>query len=201
MPQTTEEWLEILLVLPTYKKVVEFIAHYQSQRINSQVFYEVLTAMAEDKREEINEWGVRAAGATPNYQSFHYLTSVIAEPSMPGKVRTLATTQLDIYKNTQYLDVLKSIVSSSEYSFTQTLAAQLIAKSAYESIKKKQNIKENQVNSQGEEPQRSPALSASVIKNYESTRDVLNQLLGKKTDSGLEAAVTEAINAINNFLS
>ena len=202
VPQTYEEWFKILLSYPSHKKTVEFTSHYQSRRVSAAVFYEILTAMAEDNREEVNILGVRAAGSTPSYQSFDYLTTVIAETTIPRKARNLAKTQLEIYANFQYLNILKSLVINSEYEETQKAAAKLIAKSARDNLKKKE-AGEGQVGTLGEEePARDPAVSATTIKNYQLTKEMLNSVLQMgNLDSDVASAINEAINAIDESLS
>ncbi|MCB9024976.1 MAG: hypothetical protein H6625_01555 [Bdellovibrionaceae bacterium] len=202
-PASTDEWVRILLDYPSYKKVQEFITHYLGRRVSTAVFYEVLTAMAEDSREDVNIFSVRAAGSTPSYQSFYFLTTVIAEPTMTQKVNSLARNQLETYANLQYLSTLKSIVVTNDYPFAQTLAATLIAKSARTNLKKpNDNTPSDTITPLDVDGNRSPALTASIIKNYEQTKELLTDILKiGKIDNSLISALNEAIRAIDGGIA
>ena len=204
VPTSTDEWIKILLDYPNYKKLQEFIAHYLNQRISALVFYEVITAMMEDSREEVNIYAIRAAGSTPSYQSFYFLTTAIAEPSLSSMVTSLARTQLETYRNLQYLNTLKSVVITQGYPMAQTLAVRMIAKSAQTNLKKKTNTTTsappaNEINT---DENRNPTVTENVKENYQKTRELLTDILTLEgTDSNLASALNEAIRAIDDLLT
>ncbi len=200
IPQTAEEWIQKLLVFPSYKKVVQFINTYQSRLISANVFYEVLTAMAEDSREEVNVFAVRSAGSTPSPQSFIFITTVIDEPTLSSKVRNLAKGQLLTYKSLQYLVTLRTVILDSEYPYAKTLAANMVAQSAKLNLTNEQDVSSLDENT----PDRDTAAVSTpkVRKNYELTKEILAGVLNlSETDNSLASALNEAINAINAALS
>ncbi|MCB0357787.1 MAG: hypothetical protein KDD40_12295, partial [Bdellovibrionales bacterium] len=133
------------------------------------------------------------------------LTTVIAEPTLTQKVRGLGRTQLEVYQNIQYLSVLNSIVLNSEFSYAKTLAATLIAKSARTHLQSDKNVKSDDsgnANTLDNNNNRSPAVTASVIKNFEESKEVLSNVLHLgDLDTSLASALNEAILAIDDSLT
>ncbi len=202
IPQSTDEWLKILLVEPNYKLLMQFVDYYQSRLIPATTFYEVLTAMTEDSREEMNALAVTAAGSTPSYNSFLFLTSIIAE-GQSNKVKGSAKEQLSVYKNLQYLNVLRSIVVDSEQASASLLAANLIALSAKQNLKPKENVTDSS-SEQGipseNTPQTSNLLVENIKRNYELTRELLSAVVLRLQDNHLISAIQEAIQVIDESL-
>jgi hypothetical protein len=195
IPQTTEEWLKLMLADADYKLVTKFIDYYNSRMIPTSVFYEVLTVMLEDTREELNAYAVLAAGSTPSQNSFQFLIGAIEAPQLTEKIRSNARDQLSVYKNLQYLNVLKAIVAETEDVSASLLAANLIALSA----KKNLVATEPKPGATGS-LDTSKIIKESIKRNYEITRDLLNTLMGQSKDANLNSAFTEAIKAIEDSL-
>jgi hypothetical protein len=200
VPQTPEEWIEILLNFPDYKKLSHFIESYHSRLISPSVFYEVVDAMIADPRDEINLYAVKALGSTPSQQSFIVISELLEVSHITDKTKNTAKEQLNVYKSLQYLGVLKAIVASTDLNLPRTFAANLITQSAKHNLPKSKET--NDVSTQDNEPKRTTATDNSrVIKNYEQTKELLSSLLNQPMDSQLNSAITEAINYIEDSLA
>lgn len=188
LPESFEDWEVLVLRTPSYKNTTKLISHFQTNLVSPAVFYQVVEAMLEDPRDDMKKMGIFAAGSTPSINSFALLAKTMEKEAGNTNIYAEIKSQAQVYTRIQHLNILKTILLSSDSIYTLTLAAEYVEASA--------NINLPPTTETENEPFISPYAA-----QYESISTVLNNLLNSGFNNDFSRVANKTIEKIDIYLN
>lgn len=109
---TVEYWEAPIFEHMDPNAVLKLIDSYQVQKVSSGVFYELVTEMTQDSRDNVREFGLLSLQATPSAKSFSYL-AVIKHTDPEAELRNIANHEVNSYSEVNRLGFAIASISST----------------------------------------------------------------------------------------
>ena len=110
---TYADWAKLLLPTTTQATVAELVQDYQHNQVSSDVFYQLLDAMASEPAADEELLALYAANATPSVSSFSFLVSALKTDSGNSSVTNAVAQYIDAYSSLNEVPILKQVFSQS----------------------------------------------------------------------------------------
>ncbi|MCB0413632.1 MAG: hypothetical protein KDD50_04825 [Bdellovibrionales bacterium] len=153
------DWADKLLRYPNKKALRELIQFKNANKISEELYYELITAMLEDSRDEMKFVGLLGLASEQNVKNFSLLSDFVKGVGVTSEIGVKAKSILSAYNEKSYLSILGSTIVGSSNEFAVFTAAQYI-----ESIvkKDKQSLTHPELTSPSQEEQTSQVSSGEI---------------------------------------
>lgn len=108
-----EEWASILLQHPNRTEMQKFVEAFRSQKVTTDIYFQIMNAMMNDPRIEMQELGIDLASYNPSANSFKALAYFLKDQSFNGAANA-AQKRLDQYASIQHLSLLEKIMKQGD---------------------------------------------------------------------------------------
>lgn len=112
VPVTYEDWAQLVLGRPQPENVSKLVQYFNTNIVNAEVFYALLTAMSQENNPQQKLLAVGAAGKASNPRSFSFLVEVIRSEPQNSPIANEANTTLASYQELTKMDDLKSVMQT-----------------------------------------------------------------------------------------
>ena len=112
-PQTYEEWIQYLTLIPSTEKINKFIQLAQVNNVKPDVFYPVCEKLI-TMDGKLPEYGILALGSVTSVTSFEDLAAVANEASVADKLKSQATAYMNMYTRFEYIRFLGAAALSKD---------------------------------------------------------------------------------------
>lgn len=121
-------WKTKLLDFPNKSALRELIEVYSVNLVSESLFYDLISALLEDPRDEMKSIGLLGLSATQSLKSFLILADFSSSEKQSKKSLNQAKKYLESYTTKTHLSILNSVIISSQNDFTISFTAYLLEK-------------------------------------------------------------------------